>query len=138
MRSCQAIQSAVKNRMQSLTNLAGTIERVFDSIAMKVEDFYTMKVVPSGKTLPNYDALVTDISAKKGTVDMDLSASEDLVNMFSCNSEDPRGLLLNFRLDMQKVKTDLKNYRTSIKNLIVAVRPLAPSQTPGPTATPSM
>jgi hypothetical protein len=38
---------------------------------------------------------------------------------------------------MQKVKTDLKNFRTSIKNLIVAVRRLAPTPEATPTATPA-
>lgn len=136
LRSCKAREDAVKNRMQSLTNLATNIEKVFGSIAMKVEDFYTQKVLPSGRTLSNYDALLADISAKKGIVDMDLSSAADMVGTFSCSSDDPRGLLQNFRIAMQKVKTDLKNYRTSIKNLIVAVRPLAPTPTPGPTATP--
>lgn len=135
LRSCEARQDAVKNRMASLTNLAANIEKVFDSIATRVEDFYTNKVLPSGKSLSNYDALVADISAKKGIVDTDLDAAQAKVDAFSCTADDPRGLLTEFRLDMQKVKTDLKNYRTAIKNLIVAVRPLAPEASPEPEKT---
>lgn len=134
LKSCMARESAVKNRMQSLTNLATNMEKVFDSIALRVEDFYTLKVLPSGKTLSTYDKLIADISTKKGIVDTDLMSASDMVSSFNCSSDDPRGLLLNFRIKMQKVKSDLKDYRTSIKNLIVAVRPLAP--TPAPTATP--
>jgi hypothetical protein len=41
---------------------------------------------------------------------------------FSCDGNDPKGLLTQFRTDMQTVKQALHDYRTSIKNLIVAVR----------------
>lgn len=136
MRACEAKQDAIKTRMASLVRLAGNIEDKFDSIASRVETFYTDKVVPSGKTLSNYDALVLEITAKKAVVDTDLAAAQASVDAFSCTTDDPKGLLNQFRLDMQKVKTDLKNYRTSIKNLIVAVRSLAPEATEEPEATP--
>lgn len=133
LRSCQARESAIKTRMESLTNLATNMEKVFDAIATRVENFYTA----SGKTVSNYDTLVADINTKKGTVSTDLAAAQTLVNSFSCTTDDPRGLLTQFRLDMQKVKSDLKAYRTSIKNLIVAVRPLAPEGTGSPKASES-
>lgn len=133
LRACEARQDAVKNRMNSLTKLAKNIEDKFDSIATRVEDFYTK----SGKTVSNYNALVTDISAKKDVVTADLTDAQSKVDAFSCSADDPKGLLTQFRLEMQKVKTDLKNYRTSIKNLIVAVRPLAPEATKSPEPTPT-
>lgn len=133
LRACQARENAVKNRMESLTNLATNIEKVFDSIATRVENFYA----GSGKTVSNYNTLVGNITTSKGTVDTDLASAQSMVNSFSCTSGDPRSLLNQFRLDMQKVKTDLKNYRTSIKNLIVAVRPLAPEATESPEPTPT-
>lgn len=135
LKSCQARESVIKTRMDNLTRLTLNIEDVFNKIAMRVEDFYTNKILPSGKSVPNYDALVSDIAAKKGIADADLAAAQTLESSFSCTTDDPRSLLTQFRLDMQKVKTDLKNYRTSIKNLIVAVRPLAPEGTEEPEAT---
>lgn len=135
LRSCQAKEEAVKTRMTSLTNLAKNIEDKFDAIAKRVEDFYILTVIPSGKSVPNYDALVADISAKKAVVQTDLTSAQGKVTAFSCTDNDPRGLLTQFRVDMQKVKSDLKLYRTSIKNLIVAVRPLASKATEKPEAT---
>lgn len=135
LRSCQAKETAVKARMSALVRLATNMEDKFDAIAKRVEDFYTSKVLPSGKSVPNYAALVADIDAKKGIVQTDLTAAQDKVNAFNCTTDDPRGLLTQFRLDMMKVKGDLKAYRTAIKNLIVAVRPLAPEATEKPEAT---
>lgn len=137
LRACQAVEAGVKNRMQSLVNLATNIEKVFDSIATRVEDYYTNKVLPSGKTVSNYGVLTADISTKKGIVDTDLTSAQDTVNSFSCTSSSPRTLLMNFRLDMQKVKGDLKNFRTSIKNLVVAVRTVAPKESSTPASIPT-
>lgn len=136
LRSCMAREDAIKMRMTSLTNLTVNIERVFDSIAMKVENFYTNVVLPSGKSVSDYSTLVNNISAKKDQVSTDLSAAQSLVNSFSCSADDPRTLLTNFRTDMQKVKSDLHAYRTAIKNLIVAVRPLSPSASPEASESP--
>lgn len=138
MRSCEARQDSIKNRRDSLINLVMKIEDVFTSKATRVEDFYTNKVLPTGKTVSNYDALVKDISDKKDIVTKDLDDAKAKISAFDCKGDDPKGLLTDFRMNMQKVKSDLKNYRTAIKNLIVAVKPLAPKETgsPKPTATP--
>ncbi len=136
LRSCEAREEAVKTRMNSLVRFSTNIEEKFDAIAQRVQNFYVNKVLPSGKSVANYDALVADIQAKKDIVTKDLADAKAKVDAFSCTTDDPKGLLTDFRLDMQKVKTDLKNYRSSIKNLIVAVRPLSPSPKPEETKKP--
>lgn len=124
LRSCQARENAIKQRMISLTRLVTNMESKFDSIATRVEKYYTTKVVPSGKTVAGYDGLVADIATKKAAVQTALSTAQSDVNSFSCKSSDPKSQLQTFRVDMQNVKSALKDYRTSIKNLIVAVRSL--------------
>lgn len=136
LRACQSRENAIQNRMQSLTRLVGTIEKSFDSIATRVENYYTNKVLPDGNTIPNYADLVADIAAKKAVVDIDLPAVQENMNSFGCDGDDPKGAYNEFRLGMQNIKTDLKNYRTSIKNLIVAVAKVAPKETPEATETP--
>lgn len=130
LQSCQARESAVKNRMESLIDLVTNMESKFDSIAMRVENFYTNKIVPSGKTVSNYDTLVSTIGTKKDAVTAALDKAKGDVSAFSCTANDPKGLLNQFRLDMQAVKGALKDYRTSIKNLIVAVHSVSPSESP--------
>lgn len=122
LRSCQARESAVKTRMSHLVQLATNMMNKFDRHATRVETFYTKKVVPSGKTVSNYDSLVADINTKKTAVQSALTKAQNDVNGFSCTNGDPKALLTQFRQDMQATKQALKDYRTSIKNLIVAVR----------------
>ena len=122
LRACQTREDAIKKRADRLTQLATNIEGKFDKHAQRVEEYYTSKVVPSGKTVANYDSLVADIDAKKAAVAAALSAAQNDANNFNCTGDDPKGQLTQFRKDMQTVKKALKDYRTSIKNLIVAVR----------------
>lgn len=122
LRVCQARENTITKRMTQLTQLVTTMESKFDAIAQRTEKYYTSKVVPSGKTVVNYDALVAEIQTKKTAVQTALTTAQTNSVGFSCTGNNPKGLLTQFRTDMQAVKKALQNYRTSIKNLIVAVR----------------
>ena len=140
LKVCQAKENAIKKRTQQLTKLATTMQEKFDAIAGRVEEYYTSKVVPNGKTVANYDNLVADIQAKKGAVQIALTTAQNNAGTFACDGNDPKGQLTQFRDDVRIVKAALKDYRTSIKNLIVAVRSVTgttertnPSASPKPT-----
>lgn len=122
MQACQARENAIKQRSSQLVRLVTNMESKFDSIAKRVENYYTLKVVPSGKTVSNYNSLVADIQTKKAAVQVAVTTSSNDQSNFSCTSSDPKAQMQIFRVDMQNVKRALADYRTSIKNLIVAVR----------------
>lgn len=135
-RACQARENAIKNRSTHLTQLATTMETKFDSIASRVENYYTNKIVPSGKSVSNYNTLVSDIQTKKTAVQTALTTAQNNAASFSCASTNPKNQLIQFRDDMQAVKSALKDYRTAIKNLIVAVHSVTGtenSESPKPT-----
>jgi peptidoglycan hydrolase CwlO-like protein len=136
LRACQAKEQNIKKRVASLVNLVTNMETKFDSIASRVENYYTSKVVPAGKTVPNYDNFVADIQTKKSAVQTSLTVAQNDANGFSCTASDPKSQLKQFRTDMQAVKAALKNYRTSIRNLIVVVRSLTGEIERGGSITP--
>ena len=146
LRACQSKENSVQKRLGQLMRLSVKMLGKFDAITLRIENFYTTKVVPSGKTLPNYDALVADIAAKKTLVQTALTKAQTDSTNFSCTIDDPKGHLNRFRLEMQAVKKALHNYRTSIKNLIVAVHTLVgdteespePNETHKPKPTPTV
>ncbi len=121
LKSCQAREDSIKKRSDQLSKTAGNMLEKFDVIEKRVQDYYTSKVVPSGKTVANYDNLVTDVQTKKAAAQTALTTAQTNVSGFTCTGDDPKGQLTQLRTDMQSVKTALKGYRTSIKNLIVAV-----------------
>lgn len=122
LKVCQNKEAAIKKRGAQLTNMVNNMLIKFDSITTRVETYYTDKVLPSGKTVSDYDALVAEIAAKKSAVQTDLDKASIDAAAFVCTSDDPKGQLTQFRIDMQAVKQGLRDYRISIKNLIVAIR----------------
>ena len=140
LKACQVKENVIKNRLTQLVRFVANMVGKFDAIALRVENFYTTKVLAKGKSLSNYDAFVGDIVAKKVLVQTALEKAETDTKNFNCTGGDPKGLLNQYRLDMQAVKRALANYRTSIKNLIVAVHTLigntgSPESTGAPVAT---
>lgn len=140
LKVCQIHERNIKNRAEHLQALVDKMFDKFDRIATRVENFYTTKLVPQGKTLPNYTALVADIATKKAAVTTAVEKAKADIAGFSCTtSADPKADMTTYRLDMQAVKSALQDYRKSIRNLIVAVRGLAgesASPSASPTATP--
>lgn len=141
LKVCQVHERNIKNRLDSLTRLVTNQENKFASIAARVQNRYTTKLVPQGKTLSNYNALLAEIATKKTAVDSALTTAKTDAANFSCTADDPKALLTQFRKDMQAVKRALHDYRKSVRNLIVAVAGLAgeklsSSPTPTPTPTP--
>ncbi len=122
LKNCQAKENGIKKRSTQLANLAKNMQEKFDATAKRVQDYYTNTVVPSGRTVAEYDNLITDIQTKKTVIQTAITNVQNNFSDFSCTSDDPKGTMTQFREDMQAVKQALKNYRTSIKNLIVAVR----------------
>ena len=128
LRSCQVKEKSIKNRADGLARMANTMLEKFDSIINRVKEFYTNKVLPRGGSVANYNALLADIEAKKVLVQDALNKAQADADSFTCNGDDPKGTLSQYRVNMQAVKTALKNYRTSIKNLIVAIHSQAPNE----------
>lgn len=138
LKVCTIHEEEITKRSDSLMALVSNMLGKFDSIAAKVEEFYTTKVLPSGKSVPNYDALVADIATQKEAVATALKNAQTDVAGFSCTGTNPKGQITQYRKDMQAVKTALESYRKAIKNLIVAVRGVVGETegSPKPSATP--
>src|SRR5258708_6789661 len=101
MRSCEARSASVQTRLTQLVAMASNMLDVFAGHATRVENFYTNTVLPTGKTVPNYTALVADIAAKKQAVIDAWTKAKTDAGSFSCTTGDPKQLLFQFRLDMQ-------------------------------------
>src|SRR3990172_5255516 len=68
LRVCQVREDALKKRSERLIQLVANMEEKFTSIAQRVKDYYTSKIVPAGETVAGYDSLVAEIDTKKAVV----------------------------------------------------------------------
>ncbi len=131
---CQSQEQVINTRMTNLTRYAVTMLETFDKISKRVTDYYTTTVLPSGKTVEQYDDLVKTIQDTRAVSEADLKTAQSDSESFSCTGINPKGHMTLFRTDMQEVKKSLKEYRTAIKDLIVAVHSVvSPTETPTPT-----
>lgn len=139
LKFCEVHHDEISNRSQSLGDLVAAMLGKFDATVTNVENYYTTKVVPGGKSVTNYDALANDIAAKRAIVVKDLASAQADVAGFSCKGDNPKGQITQYRLDMQAVKKALQDYRTSIKNLISAIRSVVGgTESPKPGKTPEV
>ena len=122
VKACEARQDAIKKRSDQMVKRATNMQDVFTKIATRVEEFYQTKLVPKGKTVPNYDALVADVNAKKSAIAPLLQKVQTDSLNFSCDKDHPADQVKMFEQDMKAVIAGLKDYRTSVRNLIVAVK----------------
>lgn len=97
--------------------------KVFNTIAERVEAFYVKK----GKVLAGYDELVAAVTEAKTKAQTDIDALKNM-DTFTCDSEDPKGSIDDFKATLKTVKEDLKAYRTAVKNLIVGVKSVQSTQ----------
>ncbi len=125
-RACEVIEAAITRRSENLLQRAFMMEEKFSSHSARVETFYMTRLVPSGKTLPNYEALLAAISTKKAAVEAALNTANTDVQNFNCTNPNPKADLQKFRLDMQNVIKSLKDYKMAVRNLVVAVYGLTP------------
>lgn len=114
--ACQHRQTAIDNIISRITDRSQAQLTLFGTIASRVEAFY----VKQGKTVSNYQTLVSQITttANQATTDFNMVES---VPTFDCTSADPVSTINTFRGYLSTEITDLQNYRLSVKNLIVAV-----------------
>lgn len=129
LKNCERKQDAIVRRSTRLSERAQRQLTNFEQKANRVEDFYNNRLVPKGITLDNYDELLVDIEARKQAVNEATTSAKTAAENFDCTTDDPKGQLANYRIDMQNAVSALKNYRTAIKNLIVAVRTAAAKTT---------
>lgn len=118
LKACQKRETAINNIMSRISDRGQKQLDLFTSIATRTETFYTDK----GTTLSNYDALVTDVTAKKAVAQTSVDAVKGDSITFKCDGTDPKGMATVFKEALKSEITALKDYKTAVKNLIVGVK----------------
>ncbi|MBI2031921.1 MAG: hypothetical protein HYT08_04885 [Candidatus Levybacteria bacterium] len=121
LRVCQVKEKIITNRSANMVNHVNRIIAVFDSIVTRITNYYQSRLVPQGRILANFDALILDIQTKKNAITPLLEAAQSDVDNFNCEGDDPKGQLDQFKQDIRAIIPGLKAYKTSVRNLIVAI-----------------
>jgi hypothetical protein len=118
LNTCKSHEQAIKNIMARVTDRAQKQQALYTSVAEGTEALY----IKNGKTLSNYGSLVTDVNTKKSASLVAVSSLEADSQLFSCDSNNPRGQITEFQTEVKAAVNALTSYRTSVKNLIIGVK----------------
>ncbi len=122
VKACEARQANIQKRSEQIVKRATSQLDTFSKIAQRVEQYYTEKLVPAGKTVANYNTLVADIATKEAAIAPLIAKAQAGAAGFSCDKDRPADQVKQFGADMKAVIVGLEAYRMSVRNLIVAVK----------------
>lgn len=134
---CKAQEARIKSLMTRLNTRGQKQLDVVTTISTRVQAFKTDKNL----NVPNYDALVADVAAKKVAAQAAVDALKTAQITFKCDGTDPKGSASAFQEKMKAQHAAIRAYLTSVKHLLKAVKQAvgdkhgSPAPTPSPTPT---
>jgi hypothetical protein len=137
LQKCQDILAKIKAGAQNDLGRISQGSASVSAMLQALENYYTTNLLPKGKTIANYDALVSDATAKQSSTAAILVIVQNDLNNISCQIPEPFRQFKQFRTDMESLIQSFKNFRLSVKTLALAIRSLFTdtnitiTQTPG-------
>lgn len=122
---CEAHVGLAKTRELALGTRGFLMKSRLDAIVTMVENFYTNKLVPQGKTLSNYESLAGDVNTKKAAMAPLVDKVKSDSSTLTCTNDKANGQFQTFRTDAQALISAFKAYRQSVITLVKAVRGVA-------------
>ena len=115
---CQKRETEITNIMARMGDRGQKQLDLFAGIATRAKSLYVEK----GKTLSNYDALVTDVNNEKIAAQPAVDAVKVATPSFKCDGDNPKATATSFK-SIVKIQIDALNaYKQSVKNLIVGIK----------------
>lgn len=115
---CKAHEANINNRIARIADRSAKHLELFNQISERTQTYY----VNSGRTVVNYDVLLADIATKKASAEQAVADIIATTANFSCESENPKIVVEEFKLSLTASIQVLRDYRTTVKDLLVAVK----------------
>lgn len=123
--ACETHVKVINLRQKNIIAHAERIQNRLTKLTNAVKAYYTEKLVPQGKTVANYDSLVSDVTAKEALLVAALEKVKADTNGLTCEKNQTKTQFAAFRTDAQALFKTFKNYRQSVLQLMQAVRKTA-------------
>ena len=135
LKACQKRAAAGNKKLQQAAVRGQKQIGTITNVAVRDENTYTRR----GKTLSNYDSLVSDVATKKAAAESAvLTVKSDRVSS-TCDGantkdKDPAS---SFKSDLKAETNALKDYKTAVKNLTVGVKSVQGTTSSSPASSSS-
>ncbi len=121
LKVCEKKEASIQKRSTKMVAKAEDIQIRFDRIVEKVDDYYVDVLSPDVE-IETYSDLLQIIEDYRRAAANNLGVAESTAENFTCEGENPKDQLKQFRTDVKVVISSLQGYRKAVVNLIVAVR----------------
>lgn len=118
---CQAHVNNIKNKQLKIAEQGLVMQTRWNAISNGVQKYYTEKLVPNGKTLSNYDALVSDVNAKKEALTPLIDKVKSDSSNLTCDKDQAKTQFDTFKTDWQALLAGIKAYKFSVVALVKGV-----------------
>lgn len=125
LQACEVHRKVINLRQTNIITHTNNVQDRLGKLVVAVENFYTQKLVPQGKTIANYDALVSDVGAKNTALTTALDKVKADTDGLTCEKDQAKGQFATFRTDVQSLIKAVKDYRQSVIQLFQAVKKAA-------------
>lgn len=132
--ACSSILSSMKERAKTLAEAMERTVSKLNSLADTVNTYYTKTLVPAGKTIPEYDKMMTDMATKKSAIATLIATNKQAADGMSCGNGDLTTQIRTFSSNMQSLIDAVRQYTASVRTFIAAVRSVSTSS---PSAMPT-
>lgn len=123
---CEAHQDAIRGFIAQVVERDQRHMAVYASTAIQVEAFYTRE----GKMLSTYSQLVANAQTQAVAAQNAVTAIKS--QTFSCNANDPHGLVSGLKLTLSQGTAALQAYRLAVRKLALAVKSVDMPETTAP------
>lgn len=130
-RLCEQVGDRMSEHHHNVRDKAESIIDRFDRRVDKIKTFVT----DNNLTVPNYDALLQDISTEKANTQQALDALKTAIAAFHCTDSNRRDEAAAIRAAAGDFKVAAKKYRQAVRALLEAVKAVAPTPTPEPSVS---
>ncbi len=118
---CQTIEKVITDQAQKGTDMLIKIYQQLNSIFTGVQNYYSQKLVPSGVSLQNYEAVVSTVQASQSAVLTSIQTAQQDAKNFSCSGNQPGQQIAQFRITMQQAIKATIAYRDVVKIFVEEV-----------------
>ncbi len=114
---CESRKAHIDQLMNEIDSRSNRIYNRLTGVSKLVQDYYEK----SGLKIDNYESLVADINQKKGEAKTKLDTML-MHGPLSCDADNPRESVKEFRDSRQMKVTAMKAYRASVRTLLTEVK----------------
>lgn len=120
LKACQKRATAGNKKLQQAAVRGQKQINTISNVAVRDQSTYARR----GKTLSNYDSLVSDVTAKKAAAQAAVMIVKNDQVSSNCDGTDTKDKdpASSFKSDLKAETTALKDYKTAVKNLTVGIK----------------